>query len=688
MAITITGGKYAVASLNAVGTTTVSVSTTPFVSGDFSVPRRVDLYNSAGTVFKGTAFVRKYNSTSQLELETEFFDPKTGATVSQVVGDTVFVSKNWADVVQAGIAVANRVVTVSDTITFGTASDIDSLCFHDEDQLIQNTVTTGGARQYDVAGGFVTFGHLQSYANKSWYGGCHFVFSNTNSSNSFVATSTAARMCMFGGSHRGSGSNPLYFGNGFVASAYGTDWAYLWVLDTQFNSTDILSKSIGGSWTTGTDHVLESCSFVGTGTNLIMLRWGTGTVLGGQFKIPNNASAPLSIAGADAAGTYTFGAAADDRAIILDMGSSNAFWRASSAVTQTINITNLISTDYRAGTSSTPESNPNANATKNIYFRNSYTNLQTGTAIGVIQTSSWTLDDAQTSSGESQAVTAFHSTATGSGTHTSRGPWTYRIRKYGYDEIEGTFDKSDYSLGTAGTAFDVVFGGRVTQVARASLTDSEATALAYAGITVTDEGASPVTWNGKAYSITIEVDRTTYPSRTAAQVFAHAKAKTANLATWGGKAGLLWHVLVEEAGDGSGYVTQRGKSGGDGAALKGVRVIDQAGNPFPGFVAMVADDGTSYVPPVALTLTITGNVSLNGAEVRIYDLDNSPAGSLGTELAGIETNSGATFQAVVNAGNLIWIQVMLSGYKEFGQEFTMPSNSTSIHVTLSPETDA
>jgi len=48
MAITITGGKYAAASVASVGTTTVTVTTTPFVSGDFVVARRADLY-SAGT---------------------------------------------------------------------------------------------------------------------------------------------------------------------------------------------------------------------------------------------------------------------------------------------------------------------------------------------------------------------------------------------------------------------------------------------------------------------------------------------------------------------------------------------------------------------------------------------------------------------------------------------------------------
>ena len=74
MAVTITGAKYAVASLNAVNTTTIAVSTTPFVSGDFASQRLVALFNSGGTTFKGLAYVRRYLTTSTLELESAFFD--------------------------------------------------------------------------------------------------------------------------------------------------------------------------------------------------------------------------------------------------------------------------------------------------------------------------------------------------------------------------------------------------------------------------------------------------------------------------------------------------------------------------------------------------------------------------------------------------------------------------------------
>jgi len=81
-------------------------------------------------------------------------------------------------------------------------------------------------------------------------------------------------------------------------------------------------------------------------------------------------------------------------------------------------------------------------------------------------------------------------------------------------------------------------------------------------------------------------------------------------------------------------------------------------------------------------LTISAPVSLVGAEVRIYDLDNSPAGSLGTELSGVESHSAATYIYSGTGGNLIWIQIMLDGYVEFGQSFTMPSSDGDFTALL------
>lgn len=68
---------------------------------------------------------------------------------------------------------------------------------------------------------------------------------------------------------------------------------------------------------------------------------------------------------------------------------------------------------------------------------------------------------------------------------------------------------------------------------------------------------------------------------------------------------------------------------------RGVRVIDQAGNPFPGFTSMQADDGTYYIPPTITTLTVTG-IKL-GSEVRLYRSSDM------LELIGVETFSATNF---------------------------------------------
>lgn len=98
--------------------------------------------------------------------------------------------------------------------------------------------------------------------------------------------------------------------------------------------------------------------------------------------------------------------------------------------------------------------------------------------------------------------------------------------------------------------------------------------------------------------------------------------------------------------------------------------------------------GASTTIVSGVTLTIAAGVSLVGAEIRIYDLDNTPAGSLGTELAGIESCATATFTYSGSAGNSIWIQIMLPGYEEFGQQVAIPGADGDFFARLTPDTNA
>jgi hypothetical protein len=152
-------------------------------------------------------------------------------------------------------------------------------------------------------------------------------------------------------------------------------------------------------------------------------------------------------------------------------------------------------------------------------------------------------------------------------------------------------------------------------IADSSVTLSSAAAAAIAGVTITDHGASPVAWNGKNWGITVTGDLTTNPALTRSAIQHYLHYVLAQNASIGGKAsGLHWHNL-SPMGD---TVTENGTYG---ATTKGVRVVDQSGNAFPGFTSMQADDGTFYTPPASATLTITNIVA--GSRLLVQRTDTS-----------------------------------------------------------------
>jgi hypothetical protein len=117
---------------------------------------------------------------------------------------------------------------------------------------------------------------------------------------------------------------------------------------------------------------------------------------------------------------------------------------------------------------------------------------------------------------------------------------------------------------------------------------------------------------------------------------------------------------------------------GAGANAKGrILVADTAGTiTFSGSILENPDPG--------IVLTLVANVSLVGAEIRIYDLDDTLP-DLGTELGGIESSTTATYDFEGGAGsqgNVVWVQIMLDGYEEFGQQITMPDANSSLFPVL------
>jgi len=72
--------------------------------------------------------------------------------------------------------------------------------------------------------------------------------------------------------------------------------------------------------------------------------------------------------------------------------------------------------------------------------------------------------------------------------------------------------------------------------------------------------------------------------------------------------------------------------------------------------------------------------------IRIYDFETTPP-DFGTELDGAESHDSATFVFSGSAANLIYIQIMLDGYVEFGQETTVPASNGDFFALLVPETN-
>jgi hypothetical protein len=163
----------------------------------------------------------------------------------------------------------------------------------------------------------------------------------------------------------------------------------------------------------------------------------------------------------------------------------------------------------------------------------------------------------------------------------------------------------DQGFATITSAFTLAVNGFNTPVTQLANTISTAVPSG-SGITVTNHGASPVTWNGKAWSITITVTGGQTPAEIAQFIhyWLNQDAGTFDAAL----ANAAFHDLVIPAG--TGFETARGAVyGSAGAALKGVRVVDGSGAEIPGFIRMQADDGSYYSPAASYTLTVSGIVS-------------------------------------------------------------------------------
>jgi hypothetical protein len=188
-------------------------------------------------------------------------------------------------------------------------------------------------------------------------------------------------------------------------------------------------------------------------------------------------------------------------------------------------------------------------------------------------------------------------------------------------------------------------------------------AQAHTGISISN-GA--VLRFGKTFSIEVVGNKTTNPGLTAEDIYHWLQANLASTALIDGLEGVLYHNMLKPFG--AGYGTETGAYTGL-KEIRGVSVVDENGDPFPGIVRMQADDGTFYTPPVNVFLTLTG--LQDGSEVRVYEAGTT------TEIAGQEVVNGGTFSSAVTVSS-VDISVLSLGF----QNLRLKSVDTTSNATL------
>lgn len=232
--------------------------------------------------------------------------------------------------------------------------------------------------------------------------------------------------------------------------------------------------------------------------------------------------------------------------------------------------------------------------------------VPSGARVRYQQTDGGTTQNAAVTSGNMDQLVQIYGDAT-HGNFDYTGYLVLKVQEQGYDQVEadavslyGTLEDQLYVVGLTPTA---------NGVAAANPTISD--------LTITDHGASPVTWNSKQFSITI-TDAGTTSGTHILQAIRYAQETGG---TFQGKDAFNWHDLVQTNGDK--FKGVRGKLYGDtGAAMKGVRVLRGA-DAHPDVTLHTADDGTTYSSVSAGKQSVTINGLTIGSRVQIYDTTNS-----------------------------------------------------------------
>lgn len=732
MAVTITGSKYS-GTISSVGTITRLVNSgASFSSGDFNAGRIIGLWNSAGTTFKGLAWIRRWISSTEIELVKAFID-KEGNTVTQTVGDTYQVSLNFADVVQTGIAVSNNSVTITDTVTFGSGNSLTSACFYDEGKTINVSSASflggSGAPFFAINSGLFVLGALIDYTTAQTYKGCTILNNNSvgslpNGTGTISPTGSNAMIWMLGGAVI-SAQGPTYLPASYT-SGYGAGFNVNPSFQKYWNVYTNAALANGyASAPSATNEFLNpfSTNSVNLGSNV---SWA-GRLQGGTYELIG--SVALNIFGADAAGTYSYSAPAGEFLTVLDcgFGSRPAFWRSNTAVTQTINLTNVVTPNRNFGWdgpgTNLPGSNANNNATGIFRFSGRYTNAING-SLALVKNNGLlsTVQDSATVSSNQVVLTVQEASVTGFTETVTENAWVYGFYLYGYQIATGSFSTSSTTVAGGQTAKRVVLGGTIGQIVDVNITQATvATVAAYSTLNNSDR-----VYDYAQYWKSLNTTNAVYPAyntqlisntggtlstsqnvtidTTAGSVFAvntgtsTITIKPTSALVAGTKSSSLQiaasrTLRFNQNGDKSGFsylipatgivVVPSGAtnlqnsiftSGATINVISGSATVtvdaDQVAN-------ITAGSGVTIQAP-SVNLSFTG--LLSNSEVRVYNTNSTSDSLDDTEIGGVE-NSGTSFSLTYSGTPTIRYIIMKLGYKVIENTITLSGSNTSIPIS-------
>jgi hypothetical protein len=626
----------------------------------------------ASAVLKGIAYVRAATSTTSLQLETPFYDHATGIVATQVVGDNILISKNWAECATAGWSIANGVSSITDFATIGVLGDEAGACIYDESRVMQSAIGNTTTPPVILLGGVWVQGHLQDYATNQIYGACDFIHTSTSAftEGGVQARDLAAHYIVYGGKRTVANGviiwEPMHQVN-TICRAKTLIWRKV---DAQ---AGILGPGDGGApWWPGTESRMQfiDCSAeILTGFN-VCWRPGNAVVTGGSAKIVGNNA--LSVFGSGYNG-FAIAAPAGQRFIVSDV-RSGGFWDQYYSTPSTANFTNVL-------TPVTTVTRASGVVTFNWYFKAAYQNLGIGSLIQILTADGTTTETSVTTTTTNTDLTVLARTHSGAGTANppqtyNNASWTYAIWKYGSVPIAGSFAQSAYSLGTAGSSLDVVHGGFFSQAIDTDITQTNAATVAayttladysqaydysmyYKALNITN-----MKWLGIANQI-FAVSGTTLVATFANLVFDNAAAsmfvQTSNTLTLKNTAGSAKFTAMSAAsitvaasttvsGGLIGPVTNSGTVSGEitgnvvnSGTLTGTVTGNVTNTGTLSSGASITGNVSQATPADLTGVTVTGNLTFNTNTPVTITLTN-------TTISGTVSNSGTALVTVVLAG--------------------------------------